>query len=307
MEMTAADMGLKRVRRLVRRNFLRWVNQAGRYFEHFPPRLVHLIEERRVEKIRKRAEDRMFARMNTFFNSLTHKEIETRNLQEPTKKVENGPERVSLESPTPFQQLVPKSGDPDLSKEFESKVLALLKLYDPKTHTMYRNYIEWSDYKLQKYSMRFNFTRVSEEQSNPRDCGDLVTRLTHLQQHDPNSEDLAYHFGKPFDGDEILPYIDHVWHWYGRRTPFRTNPTFKPWRPLSHKTRQQMFDAWREGLGLRNIAWLGGVSWRRADGVVGILKREWEFVQQVLSLPCKSRFDVMSQVNRLVLKTSPWL
>ena len=42
-----------------------------------------------------------------------------------------------------------------------------------------------------------------------------------------------------------------------------------------------MFEAWREGLGLRNVAWLGGISWRRADGIIGILKKEWEFIEKV--------------------------
>lgn len=280
MEMTAADLGLKKVKRAVRRNFLKWVIQGGRQFEHFPQKLVHDIEERRVERIRKRAEDRMFARMNTFFNSLTYEEILEGNLQEPTKKDKNEQERVSLESPTPFQQLMSPSNS-IRSKEWESKVLALLKIYDPNTHTMYRNYIEWSDYKLQKYAVRFNFENYIDDL---KDCGDLIARLTHLSENGPNSVDLANHFGTPIGAEAKFPSLPEFRQFYGGTSPFRTNPTFRPWRPLSHKTRQQMFDAWREGLGLRNIAWLGGVSWRRVDGVIGILKREWEFVQQVLSL-----------------------
>ena len=280
MKMTAAELGLKKVKRAVRRNFLKWVIQEGRQFEHFPQKLVHDIEERRVEKIRKKAEDRMFARMNTFFNSLTFEEIEEGNLQEPIKKSENEQGRVSLESPTPFQKLMSTSSGSIRSKDWESKVLALLKIYDPKTHTMYRNYIEWSDYKLQKYAVEFDFRNYFHDS---KDCGDLGTRLTHLSEKGPNSDDLANHFGTPIGDDTIFPSLPRFRQFYGRESPFRTNPTFKPWRPLSHKTRQQMFDAWREGLGLRNIAWLGGVSWRRVDGVIGILKREWEYVQQVLS------------------------
>jgi hypothetical protein len=56
-----------------------------------------------------------------------------------------------------------------------------------------------------------------------------------------------------------------------------------------------MFDAWREGLGLRNVAWLGGVSWRRVDGIIGILKKEWDFIKKVNIHPPVLCF-VMSQV-----------
>jgi len=101
--------------------------------------------------------------------------------------------------------------------------------------------------------------------------------------------DLAYYVGRALPSNSrftTLPiYKHHYVNPLGDATPFLMNPTFKPWRPIPHSTRLKMFDAWRAGLGLRNVAWLGGVSWRRVDGIIGILKREWEFVEKVLSTP----------------------
>jgi Eukaryotic mitochondrial regulator protein len=301
-KMTPAELGLK-MKRNSRRQFATWLLKAGRRYEHFPQNLLHELEERRVEKIRKRAEERMFARMNDFFNSLTSEEIESVSLKELAVKPRNGPDRERLEEPTPFQRLMTETLNPARLKEVESKVLQLLQTYDSATHTMYRNYIDWSDYKLQKQIIWIKFI------IDPKDLelyGDLISRLQAIEllgrrgsgreahstitkygmNYTRDKNDLAHYVGEALGPHKFLPAISP--HYFFNRanesTPFLRNPKFKPWRPLSHKTRQQMFDAWREGMGLRNIAWLGGVSWRRVDGIIGILKREWDFVQQVISL-----------------------
>lgn len=284
--MSPEDLGLKKVKRTQKRRFIQWLIKSGQAHEHFPQTLVQDIEERRVENIRKRAEGRMFARMNAFFNSLTLEEIQEGQLQEPVTKGQNGQERVALQEPTPFKNLMTKAKDPRM---VESKVLAMLKTYDPDTHRMYRNYIDWCDFKLQKQTVWFDF-----QDATPEEHGDLITRLLKIEQQADNPQpvqlDLANHVGRSF-GDQLVHFQPAVIrHYLGdlltTNFPFSINQTFKPWRPLSHTTRQQMFDAWREGLGLRNIAWLGGVSWRRVDGIIGILKREWDFVRQVMTPSC---------------------
>jgi hypothetical protein len=300
LKMTLADMGVTKNAKRRRRRLIHWTLQRGRASEHPPQNLVHEIEERRVEKIRKRAEDRMFTRMNAFFNSLTAKEIETGMVN--TSKTQRG-QKVSLEEPTSFQKLMADQRSAEDRKRVESKVLALLQKYDLNTWTMYKNYIDWSDFKLQKQTVWFKF--VATPKTLPQ-YGDLITRLQRiaaLSEENPERKkqknDLENYVGPSIGNTPIYSLPAIIPHYFvplemGDKndketsivvptSPFIRNNDFKPWRPLSHKTRQQMFDAWREGLGLRNIAWMGGVSWRRVDGIIGILKREWDFVQQVIS------------------------
>jgi hypothetical protein len=238
--------------------------------------------------------------MNAFFNSLTSKEIEQGKLN--ASETQRG-QRVSLEEPTPFQKLMADERSAEDRKSVESKVLALLQKYDLKTWTMYKNYIGWSDFKLQKQTVWFKF--VATPKTLPQ-YGDLITRLQRiaaLSNENPERKkqknDLENYVGPSIGNTPIYSLPAIMPHYFlpldaGDKTdketsivvptsPFLQNNDFKPWKPLSHKTRQQMFDAWREGLGLRNIAWMGGVSWRRVDGIIGILKREWDFVQQVIS------------------------
>ena len=288
--MNIEELGLKSVRRSGKREFVRWLMQEGARYEHYPQRLIMDIENRRVEKARKRAEDRMFARMNKFYNSLTLEEIQEGKLNKPEGRTNNmKPEELDTlrppqPEPTPFQRLMTGAEDIRMTpKQIESRVLMLLNQHDGKLHTMYKHYIDWTDYELQKRTMWFSFPRTSK-------YGDIIKRITgpnpkKAEPQSPESLDLATYYGPRLPDDTAFPLIPIAkTHYLGASDiPFRLNPTFKPWRPIPHSLRLKMFDAWRERLGLRNVAWLGGVSWRRVDGVIGILKKEWEFVQKVLS------------------------
>jgi len=292
MSMSIEDLGLRSVTRTQKREFIRWLKQDGAKFEHFPQHIVMDIEDRRVEQMRKNAEDRMFGRMNKFYNSLTLEEIkEGRLIEEGTVRTKNmNPEKLdALRSqqplPTPFQRLMTGEEDIDLTrKQIESRVLMLLKQHDEKLHTMYKNYIDWSDYQLQKRTLWFAFPDIPQYADVVHRIRGPDTRRTKPQK--PGSEDLADYYGPRLPENTTFPVIpverNHYLNFRGDN-PFNLNRAFIPWRPIPHATRRKMFDAWREGLGLRNVAWLGGVSWRRADGIIGILKKEWEFVQKVLS------------------------
>ena len=62
------------------------------------------------------------------------------------------------------------------------------------------------------------------------------------------------------------------------------------------------------GLGLRNVAWMGGVSWRRTDGIIGILKKEWEFAEKVYFPPSEvSMALVMMNYYSISLEDFQWL
>ena len=324
MAMSVEDLGLRSVARVQKRQFIRWLKQEGAKYEHFPQHVVMAIEEKRVERARKRAEDRMFKRMNRFYDSLTIEEIKEGRLADTGVRTKDmAPERIDAlrplqVSPTPFQKLM--SGEEELddltTKEIESRVLKLLKQHDEKLHTMYKNYIDWSDYQIQKRTMWFSFLdrpldapvidriRGPDPKSLPT-SGETTSTET-------ETEDLAYYYGPRIPEDTQFPILPETKSHYLKPSedyPFFMNPSFKPWRPISHATRVRMFHAWRQGLGVRNVAWLGGVSWRRADGIIGIMKKEWEFVEKVrIQPPCgvKTLVCVMSQFNfRLVLKTFP--
>jgi hypothetical protein len=292
--MTIDELGLRTVARRPKRLFIRWLIVQGSMYEHFPQHIVMEIEERRVEKARKRAEDRMFARMNKFYNSLTLEEIvEGRLIEEKERKSNMKPEEVdalrpSQPEPTPFKRLLTGEEPREMTpKQIESKVLMLLKQHDEKLHTMYRNYIDWSDYQLQKRRIWFTFPDTPL-------FADVIERLCGpdpeaLESEQPDPPDLSEYYGPQLPDDTTFPTVPRskTHYSYGNSTPFPSNGTFKPWRPIPHSLRLKMFDAWREGLGLRNAAWLGGVSWRRAGAIIGIMKREWEFVQKV-SIPIPS-------------------
>ena len=276
-------------------------------------------------------------------------------------------EREQQPEPTPFQQLTTGQMKTEMNlKQIESKALSLLRQYDQELHTLYKNYIDWSDYQLQRRRIWFEFPntpkyadviarsrpltedevfeqeqrRMKEEEtakaakarekvetagqvksttqeglrldSNEQtkeklseatepitatDGKNTTEQPSKQQKRPPNpnykkrkinprGEDLAYHLGPRIDESIKFPILGTPSSNYlasYSKSPFRLNESFKPWRPIPHSMRLQMFDAWREGLGLRNVAWLGGVSWRRVDGIIGILKREWEFVEKVLS------------------------
>jgi hypothetical protein len=276
------------------------------------------------------------------------------------------------------------------TKESESVVLKLLSRSNKSLHTQYKDYINWSDYKLQKQRLYFKFptdvespgfrdvlvrffaiNERAEKEQDERDKENVIEpegeddgevkipdpesldellRLERIangeaekseiktqEQESPvetsgsaepasevtveinsseiesapvanvetsesnqlskkekekekkEANDLAYHVGPLLPPDSLFLTVPIYKHHYvnptGDPTPFLMNPTFKPWRPIPHSTRLKMFDAWREGLGLRNVSWLGGVGWRRVDGIIGILKREWEYVEKVLFPP----------------------
>lgn len=362
------DLGLYSGPRKRKRDFIRWMVTSGSKHEFFPQSIAMDLESRRVERMRKRAEERMFQQMNNFFNSLSEEEIKQGKLIVPTNTVAGKrKERPVYPHPSPFQQMVGPLPPmwPD-TKELESVVLKLLKRHNRALHTQYREYINWSDYKLQKQNLYFKFPNDTRSSG----FSDVVSRLLAIEEsgleeralkHDENkadgkpeqreedvkipspeavdellqmeaensdpakvdrespvgkspvwqstseaksekesaklaekkreNADLAYYLGRPLPLYTQFPTIPEYKHHYvnptKEPTPFLMNPTFKPWRPIPHSTRLKMFDAWRAGLGLRNVSWLGGVSWRRVDGIIGILKKEWEFVEKVLlaSLP----------------------
>ena len=368
--MSIEELGLKKMTRKAKQSFLRWIMQEGTRYERFPQHILWQLEERRIEKARKGSEDRMFQRMNTFFNTLSLEEIERGELvvmldekgRKKTVKREQQPE------PSPFQQLMTGKIKKGMNlKQIESKALSLLGQYDQKLHTLYRNYIDWCDYQLQKRRIWFEFpnsqkyadvvarsraltedevykqeqrinmeeekkaakgrkrveipmetkaiipdgiqldaiektnktlddatdqTTITESENATKQPGEseettkVSEKEVQLESEDPlQEEDLPHYLGPRIDESVKFPFLGTPNSNYlinRDHTPFRLNRTFKPWRPIPHSKRLQMFDAWREGLGLRNVAWLGGVSWRRVDGIIGILKREWEFVEKVL-------------------------
>jgi hypothetical protein len=364
----------------------------------------------------------MFARMNVFFSSLSLEEIIAGKLAMKTDKkgrILPNQHRHPQPEPTPFQQVMSGAIVLNLSaKEFESRVLALMSRWSTGLAALYKNYIDWSDYQLQKQRLWFRFgsqgyyrdvverlwalnadvapkdgieapmeleggdegnlkfdefgiplnsdrleeaftsvvrgrggssdteatdmTTVLDTESETTDIeatsnmetaeaksangqpqeadtpseSNQSTILTAeesafiAEQHavlspddapkytvDPMEEtvpptlDLGEYLGPkvstavpfPFLGTPPSNYVNPI-----LRHPFPFNEHFHPWRPISHSTRLRMFDAWREGLGLKNIAWMGGVSWRRADAIIGIMKREWRFVAEVINPPILS-------------------
>jgi hypothetical protein len=401
------DLGLKTMPRRAKVPFRKWLLEDGTFRKEYPNYLVADIEAQRIEKLRKASEERLFARMNAFFDSLSLEEIIAGKLAMKTDKkgriLPNQPRHPQPE-PTPFQQVMSGEIVLDLSaKEFESRVLALMSRWSSGLAALYKNYIDWSDYQLQKQRLWFWF-------SSKRHHGDVVERLWALnvevgmeggnegpweleggdegqrkfdefgipinfdgsedtftstvrgkgvsstieatdvtttlatesettdiettssveqpqetdtpsesdqsailtaeesavmaEQHAvvsltnvpkytvepmeetvPRTLDLGEHIGPkvstvvpfPFLGIPNSNYINTALPY-----PFPFNQYFRPWRPISHSTRLRMFDAWREGLGLKNIAWMSGVSWRRADAIIGIMKREWKFVAEVI-------------------------
>lgn len=310
LAMSVEDLGLRSVARTRKRQFIRWLKQEGAKYEYFPQHVVMAIEEKRVEKARKRAEYRMFVRMNRFYDSLTIEEIKEGQLVDTGVRTKGmKPERIDAlrplqESPTPFEKLM--SGEEELdeltTKEIESRVLKLLKQHDEKLHTMYKNYIDWSDYQIQKRTMWFSFpdkplyAPIIDRIRGP-DPESLPTP-EETTSTETETEDLAYYYGPRIPENTLFPILPEGKSHYlnpAEDTPFLLNRSFKPWRPISHATRMRMFHAWREGLGLRNIAWLGGVSWRRADGIIGILKKEWEFVEKVRIHPCGVKFGLCDE------------
>ena len=369
--MNIEELGLKKMTRKAKQSFLRWMMQEGTRYERFPQHILMRLEERRIENARKGSEDRMFQRMNKFFNTLSLQEIEQGKLLVTEEKGQRKKvEREQQPEPTPFQQLVTEQIKMGMNlKQIESKALSLLRQYDQKIHTLYKNYIDWSDYQLQKRRLWFEFPnipkyadviarnrsltedeifekeqrRMKEKEAakaakgqekvenpgkvkattqkglqldatepatetlseatelitdgDPKNPGkqpvetiETVTESELLQNtvDQPPGEDLASYLGPRIDESIKFPILGNPSSNYlasRNNSPFRLNSTFKPWRPIPHSTRLQMFDAWREGLGLRNVAWLGGVSWRRVDGIIGILKREWEFIEKVSPPP----------------------
>ena len=368
--MNIEELGLKKMTRKTKQSFLRWVMQEGTRYERFPQHILMQFEEKRIEKARKGSEDRMFKRMNTFFDTLSLEEIKQGELLVTVneKGQRKNAERVQQPKPTPFQQLITGQIKTGMNlKQIESKALSLLRRYDQELHTLYKNYIDWCDYQLQKRRIWFEFPntpkyanviarsrpltedeifeqeqrRMKEEETAKANKerkkvetagqveattqGGLQLNATEpakatlsetaeliittdgkntieqpgeptetdtksdVQEMDDQvpGEDLAYHLGPRIDESVKFPILGTPSSNYlanpGDNFPFRLNGTFKPWRPIPHSIRLKMFDAWREGLGLRNVAWLGGVSWRRVDGIIGILKREWEFVEKVQS------------------------
>jgi hypothetical protein len=385
------DLGLKTMRRRAKVAFRRWLMQEAPVLREYPQYLLQGIEEERIEKLRKGSEDRMFSRMNDFYDSLTLEEILAGKLAMKTDKkgrILPNQKRERHPHPAPFQQVMTGKILLDISaKEFESRVLALLARYDHGLSLLYKNYIDWSDYQLQKRQLWFLFppkvhyrdvvehlwklqpglegklaaeedaeelseglhsneepwqdeydehgNAVPIESSPTLESADMTTESASTEQlyetgttskpskpetptsdestiiaernalktempvpaykvepMDPPALDLGTYFGPEVGmtvGFPVLPIAASNYANRSLRYPFPSNRLFKPWRPLSHSTRLRMFDAWREGLGLRNIAWMGGVSWRRADGIIGIMKREWQFVAEVMS-PCSSLF-----------------
>src|SRR5271169_3235549 len=78
--MSIEELGLKSIVRKQKREFIRWLIQEGNRDARFPQHILMDIESRRIEQIRKRAEDRMFTRLNNFYNSLTFEEIQNGTL-----------------------------------------------------------------------------------------------------------------------------------------------------------------------------------------------------------------------------------
>ena len=314
-----------RVRNKAKRNLIVWLEVHSAKQRHYPQHLIMDLEERRVEKARERAEKRMFTGLNDFYDSLSVEEIVQKklNLVPVSLRDKYGRKyRPPQPEPTPLSQLLNGQIPTALSKqEIESNVLSLLDGHNPYLHKLYREYVRWSDYKLQKQTIWFQFP-------DTQDFAEVVARLrgidTQLEPEgdkkfddDSNSEvrdkhdvdedhkkgdkkvksvadddhDLSKYFGRPVPYLMSFPVVPiESSHYLGKGHPFPLNGTFRPGRPVPHETRLKMFDAWREGLGLRNTAWIGGVSWRRADAIVGILKREWQYVDQVFPSSHKPEF-----------------
>ena len=165
--MSLEELGLKSMLRKRKREFIRWLMQEGVKDSRFPQHILQDLESRRIEKIRKAAEIRMFNKMNKFFNTLSFEEIQTGQL-ELAKEGDKGEwkgtkwikERTERSEPSPFQKLM--NGEVRTrvtSKELESRVLGLLEIYDGELHRMYRKYIDWSDYQLQKRQLFFIFPK----------------------------------------------------------------------------------------------------------------------------------------------------
>ena len=321
ISLSANELGLGYIRRYNKKTFVRWLILDGPERGYFYPQWLGMeIEGQRVERARKKAEDRMFQRMNMFFDSLTTDEIlhsltaNENSEQKEDESVKSEPHdwsqpstlRPRLPEPTPISQLLSGAIQSKFTpQQIEGRALILLKQYDPQLHSMYRKYIDWSDYTLQKQRLYFRFP-------NNKKFKDVVERLqgAPFKREEVAKGDLSKYFGKRIPFGTVFPFLPRRQSNYLLPTnhPYHLNKFFKPWRPIPYKLRVKMFDAWREGLGLRNVAWLGGVSWRRADGIIGILKREWDFVAKVI-IPQRrmSYYDDSSTLTRLVLKTFKWL
>jgi hypothetical protein len=279
-----SQLGLNLIHRKRKREFVQWLMRDGSEYTHFPQYMAMEIEERRVEKTRKAAEERMFKRMNSFFDSLSMEELQQNELLQEPKTKTHAIDREELPFPSPFWKVIRGQEKIGLTyQEIESRVLSLLGQYNPKLHNMYKNYIVWSDFQLQKRTVWFSFPDTEKYKN-------VVERLRGLRgRRKPGGKDLANYFGEKLPKSTKFPILP-VTLPFIRGRPFRWNDSFHPQRPIPHRLKLRMFDAWREGLGLRNVAWLGGVSWRRVDGIIGILKKEWEYVQQVF-LPPKTLHD----------------
>jgi hypothetical protein len=284
--MRSEDLDLRTIARNKKRELVRWIKQEGSVHEFLPQHIMLDMEQRRVERIRKRAEGRMFSRMNEFFNSLSLEDIRGAWAAFPTSEA-MFEQLASGHGTTPFEKVM--NIEVRIGTSFvviRDQLLTLLKQRDPKLHTLYENYIKWCDYNIRKWSIWFSFP-------DTHIYWDLVSRIKNEQPRPLQDEDVEPDFPDEDTDPDIkdkfeypipsIPPSNYLGRSENNVSPFFLNETFVPWRPLSHRKRMQMFDAWREGLGLRNVAWLGGVSWRRVDGVVGILKQEWEFVKQVCS------------------------
>jgi hypothetical protein len=271
---------------------VRWIKQEGSIHEFLPQYMMLDMEQRRVERIRKRAEGRMFRRMNEFFNSLGLEDIRGPSTAFPTSEAMLE-QLESAYGTTTFEKVANMEVRIGMSfAAIRDRVLTLLKQRDPKLHTLYENYIKWCDYNIRKWSIWFSFpdtqiysdlvSRIKKDQSRflPDEDLDPDNPEEEANAEEDFNSNRNDEFEYPIPGIPPSNYLGRSEH---NVSPFSLNETFVPWRPLTHRKRRQMFDAWREGLGLRNVAWLGGVSWRRVDGVIGILKREWEFVKQVCS------------------------
>lgn len=304
-EMGFDDLQLRSIARTRKRELVRWLKQEGQQYHHIPQHLAMDLENRRIEGIRRRAEERMYTRLNAFYNTLTLDEIENKTTSESidetpgqlenTTSKSNEPAKAIPGASSPFQKILTGELYTDLSPaQVEKQVLTLLQQRKPELHKQYQNYIKWCDYTIRKSSIWFSFPDKAVYR-------DMINRIYNDKEDfkatnpDLGRDELKGHEWPipPLSVSHFLKIPIGAFP-FGR-TPFVLNKTFRAWRPLSHSKRLQMFDAWREGLGLRNVAWLGGVSWRRVDGIIGILKREWEYVQKVTTpLNC---FSMMSQVS----------
>src|SRR5271154_3165827 len=149
--MSNRDLGLYSGPRKRKREFIRWMVTSGSKHEFFPQAIAMDIESQRVERLRKKSEERMFKKMNDFFNSLSEEEIKEGTLIKPPKIGGKIKERPLYPHPSPFQQLMgnlPPGWDE--TRESESVILKLLSRNNKYLHKQYEEYINWSDYKLQK-------------------------------------------------------------------------------------------------------------------------------------------------------------